>query len=255
MPFWVTLVPLFKDTDQLKLYKKYIKEPLLRHGAVKIFFGSQWNLLVQRPSYVAQIFKHEDDYMKSGNQKKIPGSVLASFLGDNIISSHGNVWRLYQEIIKPGLQGGWSIDAVHDTASILLSQLIDGTYSEGPTPKSIPVQEYLQRYTIANLVQTLLGVDVNMIHDQTFEISKIQTRVKGQIFNPIFMNFPYLDTLGLTSREAARRDAGHFTDRLLSMLNGPRGISEKQSDSIPENQYKPVGHRLKDAWRDGRITE
>ena len=137
----------------------------------------------------------------------------------------------------------------------MLSQLIDGTYGEGPTPKPVPVQEYLQRYTIANLVQTLLGVDVNMVHDKTFEISQIQTRVKMQIFKPIFMNFPYLDSIGLASREKARADAGQFTDRLIHMLQGPQGMDEEQSLSESDEHYKPVGHRLTEAWREGRITE
>ncbi|EME45896.1 hypothetical protein DOTSEDRAFT_60639 [Dothistroma septosporum NZE10] len=236
VPFCVTLIPLFRDTDQKVLYNKHIREPLLKYGAIKIFFGSQWNLLVERPSYVAQIFKHEDEYQKSGNQKKIPGSVLASFLGDNIISSHGDVWRLYQEIMKPGIQGGRSIDAVRNNAKLLLSQLSDAMESSKGGP--LPVGEFIQRYTIANLVQTLLGVDINM--DQ-------RTNLQADL-----MNFPYLDTLGLASREKARRDAGQFTDRA-------RGMDLERQDpedaALPENQYKLVGRRLTEAWQEGRITE
>ena len=77
----VVLLPFFSDVDQEDTFKNYIREPLLKHGAVKIFFGAQWNILFQRPEYLGEIFRGEDVFQKSGNQKKIPHSVLAEFLG------------------------------------------------------------------------------------------------------------------------------------------------------------------------------
>lgn len=82
VPFWVALIPFFKDVDQSEIFKNYIEGPLRRHGAVKLFFGAQWNLLVHRPSYLTEIFKDEDVYQKTGNHRKIPHSVLADFLGE-----------------------------------------------------------------------------------------------------------------------------------------------------------------------------
>jgi unspecific monooxygenase len=81
IPFWVALLPFFKDVDQSEIFRKYIDKPLRTHGAVKLFFGAQWNILVHRPSFLVEIFRDEDLYQKSGNQKKIPHSVLAAFLG------------------------------------------------------------------------------------------------------------------------------------------------------------------------------
>src|SRR5690349_10203922 len=60
IPFYYGLLPLFKDVDQKELYKQYLKEPLEKYGAVKLFFGGQWNILVTKPSYIAEVFKHED---------------------------------------------------------------------------------------------------------------------------------------------------------------------------------------------------
>lgn len=248
VPFWVTLLPLFKDVDQQDIFNTYIRDGLYRHGAIKIFFGSQWNVLVQKPAFLAQIFKHEDQYQKRGNQKKIPRSVLASFLGDNIISSHGDVWKLYQDVMKPGLQEGWSIDAIYGNASLLLFQ-----YMQSSGPQAI--QESLQRFTIANLVQVMMKLDFNMTHERTVQISQMQSRVKGQIFRPFFMSFPILDSFGLPSREKARQDAAKFTNHLVSMLE-ERWSNTKNAIDCPEKaeEHNDVGHRLVDAWRQGRIT-
>lgn len=72
IPFYVTLLPFLGPVDQSEIYEKYIEKPLTEYGAVKIFFGARWNVLVQRPSYVAEILRDEETYAKSGNQKKIP---------------------------------------------------------------------------------------------------------------------------------------------------------------------------------------
>lgn len=85
IPFWVVLLPFFCDVDQENTYRKYIQKPLQEHGVVKIFFGGHWNLLVQKPNYLLEIFKNEELYQKTGNQKKIPHSVLADFLGTSIL--------------------------------------------------------------------------------------------------------------------------------------------------------------------------
>ncbi len=81
IPFWVTLIPFFFDVDQQGTFKKYLEKPLREYGAVKIFFGSQWNILVSRPEFMAQLFRDEDLFRKSGNFEKIPHSVLAEFMG------------------------------------------------------------------------------------------------------------------------------------------------------------------------------
>jgi unspecific monooxygenase len=44
IPFYYGLLPLFKDVDQAELYRQYLKEPLAKYGAVKLFFGGQWSV-------------------------------------------------------------------------------------------------------------------------------------------------------------------------------------------------------------------
>lgn len=157
IPFWVALIPLFKDVDQQDMFDKYIDKPLRTHGAVKMFFASKWNVLVHQPAYLNQVFKHENQYQKTGNHKKIPGSVLASFLGDNIISSHGETWRKYRQVIQPGLQRRFELDALFANARRLRDLFLE---SQAQRPQGgIPIQDSIQRCTIANFAQVNFGVD------------------------------------------------------------------------------------------------
>jgi unspecific monooxygenase len=164
VPFWISLQALWKDVDQEDIFKEHIREPLIKHGAVKIFFAGQWNILVQRPTLVTQIFKEEDDFQKSGNHQKIPGSVLASYLGENIISSHGEIWKRFRNIMQPGLQECWTIDTMYVNANLLVRNL----EAAQAVQKSVSVRDHLQRSTIANLSEIILGVDfgvsVSLIH-------------------------------------------------------------------------------------------
>ncbi|KAH6603631.1 Cytochrome P450 family protein [Trichoderma cornu-damae] len=253
IPFWVALIPLVQDVDQKDIFRKYVQKPLEEHGAVKMFFGSQWNVLVHRSDYIAAMFKNEDNYQKSGNQKKIPGSVLASFLGDNIISSYGDNWRLYQGIMKPGLQRSFEHDfsSLHKNAQRLCAILLDQQQQQQqrfPTG-GVLVQEIFQRYTIANFAQALFRTDFGTLESSEAYLNKLQSSIKREIFKPIFMNFPFLDSLGFPSREKARRLASHFTDRLVA------AVKESASKHEPDDTSTYLGDLLLAARKSGQLAE
>jgi cytochrome P450 len=160
VPFWVTLLPFFYDVDQEETYQKYLEQPLREHGAVKIFFGARWNILVARPEFMQQVFRDEDLFKKSGNQEKIPHSVFAELLGDNIISAHGEGWKLYRSIIKPGLQKAFDTSILHANTEKLIRLITAQSKRVDGAP--ISVQDLLQRFTIANTSQVLLQMDVKV---------------------------------------------------------------------------------------------
>ena len=162
IPFYYALIPLIKDVDQVELYRRYLKEPLEKHGAVKIFFGGCWNILITRPSFVAEMFKHEDVYAKTGNQIKIPHSVLAHYTGDNIISSHGDNWKLYQSVIKPGLQTDFNAEPIYRNVDDFVDLVLE-EQSKSPVKSVMPYQ-LIQRYTLENLSESLLGATIGVSH-------------------------------------------------------------------------------------------
>lgn len=152
-------MPFFKDIDQSEMYDQYIKGPIRTHGAVKLFFAARWNVVVHRPRYLAEMLKHGGVYEKSGNQKKIAHSVLAEFLGDNIISSHGSTWKRYRDVIKPGLQRTFDTDQLALNAEKLCDLIGSASTEAVDKVYGVPVQELLQRYTIANIGQVILQTE------------------------------------------------------------------------------------------------
>ncbi|KAF2001465.1 putative cytochrome P450 [Amniculicola lignicola CBS 123094] len=245
IPFYYTLLPLFKDGDQSELYRQYLKKPLERYGAVKIFFGGRWNILVRKPSYIAEVFKHEDIYAKSGNQIKIPHSVLAEYTGENIISGHGGNWKLYTSIIKPVLQYEQDPTLIWRNARLLKKMLLVGVQS---APSGVVVYGLLQRYTLANLSDVLYESSFESMRKYDTPLHHLQLKIKPIIFNPIFLNFPFLDHFNFRTRQIGRQLVRNFRSTL-------RNEVVKGHDHICDPKSANLGCRLLGANNQGILTD
>ncbi|KAF2687666.1 putative cytochrome P450 [Lentithecium fluviatile CBS 122367] len=230
IPFYYALLPLFKDLDQANLYRGYLKEPLEKYGVVKIFFGGRWNILIRKPSYVAEMFKFEEIYAKSGNQVKIPHSLVAQYTGENIISSHGQKWKDLTAVIKPALQYDQDPSVIWRNSRILKDILLQGS----KTPSGgVAVYGPLQRYALANLSEILFESSFGTLQRPDAPLHALQMKIKPAIFNPIFMNFPFLDHFKLKSRLRAMEVVRYFRSTLTSHIaNGHKHVCDLESTNL-----------------------
>ncbi|CBF84176.1 putative cytochrome CYP56B1 [Aspergillus nidulans FGSC A4] len=252
IPFYYTLIPLLNQTlkraptDQVTLYHRYLSTPLRTHGAVKLFFGGRWNILITKPSYIAEVLKNEDLYAKSGNQKKIPHSVLAQYTGDNIISSHGENWKLYSSIFKPGLQRDYDPSGIWRNASLLVQMISQDIKRKSP----VDINPLMQRYALANLSEVLLGTTFDTLQKPAASLHAFQLLIKPKIFDPIFLNFPVLDYLPLQTREEARKLVTRFTDELIETVRKGHTTCDHEKEHT-----RNLGCRLLYACESGLFTE
>jgi unspecific monooxygenase len=152
---------LWSDMGQDDIYDKWLRPKLEKYGAVKIWFAGRWNVLATRPKLLVDMFRHEDVYAKAGSQKKIPWSVIASLVGDNIINAHGENWKLYTSIMKPGLQR-----RITDSGPLLMKSrrfvdvLIEeqGKLGEG----GIMVNPIIQRWALSCMGISFMNVDLEV---------------------------------------------------------------------------------------------
>lgn len=244
IPFYVSFLSLYTDLDQKQIYEKYLKEKLEKYGAVKIYFASRWNILVTRPEYLQQMFKEEDVFAKSGNQKKIPFAVLSRYTGDNVISAHGKVWRLYRSVLTHSVQ--FPEKAPVSKNSEKLVKLIERAIDD--EAKCLPVADFLQKYSLQNICESMLGVDFKLLDSlKDQELHQKLKSVKAQIFKPIYMNFPFLDGLPIPSRNKARNDVDSFRSYFTNKV--------KEAQSEPEAKKDLAGFKLFEALQMGKITE
>lgn len=51
IPFYAILVAKYKGWDQERLFNEYYRDSVEKHGAVKVYFASMWNILVTKPEF------------------------------------------------------------------------------------------------------------------------------------------------------------------------------------------------------------
>ena len=153
IPFYFAMIPLFKDVDQEDLWHSYLQEPLTKYGAVKIFFGGTWNILVTRPTFINQVLKQDEVFPKAGNHVKNPKSILALYTGENVISTINDQWRGFAAVVKPGLQADVDTSIIVRNTEKLMDLLMEEQEKNGTVIMPRPLQDY----TLANLSEALLG--------------------------------------------------------------------------------------------------
>jgi cytochrome P450 len=248
IPFYYALLPLFFDVDQAENYKKYLKEPLAQFGAVKIFFAGQWNILVTKPSYISEVFKHEDIYAKSGNQVKLPHSVIAAYTGESIISAHGEKWKLYQGVMKPALQADQDPEQIWKNSRLLNEMFVAEQKYAGSN--GVALYTPLHRYALANLSEVLYESTFETMQHMDSALHMLQMKIKPILFNPVFLNFPFLDYLPLKVRNLGRAYNEQFRSTLRTAITNGHA-----SHCCNENDKRSVACRLIGSHREGILTD
>lgn len=246
IPFYVSFLGSYTNLDQKQIYEKYLKQNLEKYGAVKIYFASRWNILVTRPEFLQQVFKEENIFAKSGNQKKIPYAVLSRYTGDNVISAHGSVWKLYRSIITNSIQFPNKAPVARNSSKLV--NLLNEAIGDSEKSKVLPVADFLQKFSLQNICESMLGVDFNLLsNSKDQELHQRLKFVKSQIFKPIYMNFPFLDRLPIPSRMRAREEVDKFRQYFANK------VEEEQSK--PNVNKESAGYKLYEAFKNGKITK
>lgn len=237
IPFYAAFVSSFLGWDQNKVYAHYYRENLEKYGAAKIYFASRWNILVTKPEYLAQIFKQNEIFEKSGNQHKIPYSLLAEYTGDNIISTGNKYWKLYRKAVTNSIQFP-NLEPLQTNATALIENL-----SAAADNGYFPIADKLQAYTLNNVGDCVIGT--NFHKSDNFDIYTSLKKVKQEIFRPLFLNFPLLDLLPFPSRIRARKMVRSFK----------RNYCNKILNELNEENKGRLGYNLATFWKQGDITE
>ncbi|KAI4154544.1 MAG: hypothetical protein LQ341_000327 [Variospora aurantia] len=255
VPIYISLMGLWSDMGQNEVYDRWLREPLEKYGAVKIWFAGRWNILMTRPEYLSDMLKREDVFAKAGSQKKIPWSVMAYLVGDNIINSHGEDWKLYTSVMKPGMQKtNFDSQPILEKTRRFIDLLLREQNAIG-RGSGVLVNPIIQRFTIATMGESFLDIDFETLDRPNVRIEVLQSIIKRTIFKPLYFNFPVLDQYPqiFTSRRRAFAIMKEFEDLLYDLVrNRPRKVLRK---SPVKAQDELVVHLLERALEEGTLSE
>ncbi|KAK2798375.1 hypothetical protein FQN51_007775 [Onygenales sp. PD_10] len=159
LPFYVSLLGIWVRAGHAEIYDRWVREPVEKYGAVNLWYGGRWNVLVAKPEYLNDLFKNDSTYVKAGNAFKVPWALSGVHLGSNIISVHGETWKLYSSIMRPGIQKG-SVDTGNLVSSSrrLISAIMRNQKEVGEN-HGVEVDRLCQQWTIQVVGENFLGTD------------------------------------------------------------------------------------------------
>ncbi|KAM9909034.1 hypothetical protein OXX69_005817 [Metschnikowia pulcherrima] len=239
IPFYVVFIPIFTDWDQEKTFKRFFRAKLEKHGAVKVYFASKWNVLVTRPEYVAQVLRNNEVFEKSGNSEKIPFAVTSEYLGDNIISAGNDRWRRYRKVMTNSI-----LFPDHKPLAGHVQGLISVLDTKYGVNNIVSVPDIISRFFLACVGDCVIGCNLDIDMNGESVLSRVKY-LKRQIFRPMFMTFPSLDKLRLPSRQRAKGAIKEFKALLRCKILQERTY---------ENSER-LGSNLANAYETGEITE
>lgn len=238
IPFYVCFIPILTNWDQEKIYRKFYREKLEKYGLVKMYFASRWNILVSKPEYVLEVIRQDNIFEKSGNQEKIPYSILSEYLGDNLISAGNENWIKYRRVAEDSIKFP-DTQPLHSHLETLVSEIRSAiNYDE-----NVRVNDIFQRFTLACVGDCIIGCDL-MSKNCSESIHERVIALKKQIFKPMYMNFAFLDSLPIPSRIKARQSVRDFKSYITNKI-----LSERTNENI-----KKLGSRLAASYEIGEIS-
>lgn len=163
-------------------------------------------MLVTRPDLLTDMMCNEDIYAKAGSQKKIPWGVVLSLMGDNIINSHSDDWKLYTSAMKSASKKPFFLDSkpLLKKSRVFVSLLLKYQEKAGPCG-SVLVNSLIQRFAIAAMGESFLDIDFQVslpeheLHEENLakwqsqclgnpgmRIEVMQSIIKRTTFKPLF---------------------------------------------------------------------
>ncbi|EEH46135.2 uncharacterized protein PADG_02285 [Paracoccidioides brasiliensis Pb18] len=256
IPFYVSSIAHFIDLGQDEIYDRWMREPLEKYGAVKFWVSSRWNVLNAKPEYINDLLRNEDAFIKAGNCEKIPYSVLAAFLGNNIISAHGETWRLYTSIMKGGIQRRIKDSSKLVDRSRQLVKAILQTQSAEAEDFGIDPETLVQRYAIYVVGEHFLRTNFEILEPTvTTKLAKLQTTIRTSVFAPLYFSFPTLDKYPyiFRSRKRAFNVVKEYEDLLYEIVQNLK--PEATLNDLKPHDDVQVIDTLRGALACGKITE
>lgn len=238
IPFYVCFIPILTNWDQEKIYRKFYRDKLEKYGLVKMYFASRWNILVSKPEYVLEIIRQDLIFEKSGNQEKIPNSVLSEYLGDNLISAGNENWAKYRRVAEDSIKFP-DTEPLSSHVKDLVSEIKSQRNSDG----IVRVNDIFQQFSLACIGDCILGCDFKEKGNNESTHEKI-IFLKKRIFQPLYMNFTFLDSLPIPSRIKARKAVQDFKSFVTNKI-----MSERTNEKT-----RKLGYRLAASFEAGEIT-
>jgi unspecific monooxygenase len=180
---------------------------------------------------------------------------MASLFGENIIDSHGDVWKQFTAIMKPGIRRAPDITSLTVTAEKLVS-LLAIRQSQTIPGQGIIINELIQRWALDAFGECFLDVNFGCLDNDNCRIQNALQGVLLSFAGPLLLAFPLLERICWLLLPSRRRSFALVRELETVLLEQTDTLHPqvKYGDHLSETSEKLI-YRLNRAQWTGQMSD
>ncbi|RFU33138.1 hypothetical protein B7463_g3159, partial [Scytalidium lignicola] len=252
IPFHLSLYDALRGIGKTSFYDNRLRPLTEKYGAVWYWNAGRWVLIITKPSYLTHVFRNEQIVSKAGFIKKVPWGVFARLMGENIIDSHDDQWKLFSSIMKPGIQRPFSVDSLVKKSEKLAQMLLQNQ-QYAAADSGVIIDPFVHRWAVSVYGEYFLDVELECLENPHVRLEQLLGELNQSVIplGPLFTEFPIIERLWWLF--PARRRAFALVDEIDSLIV-EHTEHHLKLPPLPENANKMI-HHLQRARIEGTISE
>ncbi|RAL12434.1 cytochrome P450 [Aspergillus homomorphus CBS 101889] len=262
IPFVATVYDAYRGVSEIRFHNTRLRPVLEAHGAVNLWNSGQWTVLVTRPEYVVRILRNERMVAKGGFYRKVPGSRLAGLFGENLIDSHGEVWKQFTTIMKPGIQRAHKISTLQAACNKLVATVqreqqkaaaATTTATTSKNPEGIVINDLIERWAIDVFGEMFFDVQFAALDDvqRPVRAQSALNAILWSLGNHLTGAFPLLERIGAPLCPARP----HCFAMIRELEEALIEITDALPDPSDKNQADKLIYRMRGARDSGQMSD
>ena len=253
IPFHISVYDAYRRVSEIGFHNSRLRLVLETHGAVNIWNSGQWAVLVTKPEYVTRVLRNDRVVAKGGFKGKVPHSTLAGLFGENIIDSHGETWKQFTGIMKPGIQRAHSISSLKAASSRLLS-IFRKEQQQAPPDRGVVINDIIERWAIDVFGDSFFDVDFGAMNGGSVRAQDALLAILWNLGGHLIHHFPTFERIGWPLRPTRPRCFAMIQEFEEALIDATEKLEYSKAPSESDGPEKLI-YRLKRARDTGLMSD
>ncbi|KAL7746056.1 hypothetical protein RI367_008637 [Sorochytrium milnesiophthora] len=171
----------------------------------------RWAVITSNPVHIRRILTDLDSFPKFQPLKKLP--ILAKLMGQNVVNTNGDQWKLHRKIAHPAFHKRWESDFFGQVGRTFCQEM------DKHLKEAIDPNEYMQRLTLDALSAAAFGESLNSLQHPDSDLVRTYNQVMGSLTDPRAFIIPYFQYLPLPSLRRNSAMIDKFNAYIFEMID------------------------------------
>jgi len=200
-----------------------------KHPLARQWFFYHWSVVVLDPDFSKEIYQNPVEFQKYGVLRAFPHSFAAKFFGTNLITASYDEWKRHRKVANPVFE----IQSIRKFEPLFARKAEELQHELKPFEgQPIPIQEWMQRFTLDCLGITCFDVDFHYVQDKNALYAVLYHRIMKELLAPHRNAAPFkiYDLLPLPSNRKLAQDIAQFNQLMNQVLEKKKNAHEARID-------------------------